>query len=314
MGAKDSTEKVLEAFDDVFADIMNALIFGGRRVVKESDLQDAQPFSYYKADGRIRGQERDVGKKWKSSNIELLSLGLENMSAYEKQMVLRVISYDGADYRNQIPPRRNPVEGKDGGDKSGENGLRFHPVITIVLNFSNTRWPENAKRLSGVLDMSEENWDAIEPWFSDYKINVVDVAFLTNEQIAMFKSDFRFIAELFVKQRTRTERTIGAGKIEHKREVLDLLSAVTGDTRFLETETIGNGESEEMNMRSMIDDWLDEGRAEGRVEGRAEGEERGLDKMLRRTVEKLMTKSDMTENQALDFLDVTEEERRRFYK
>ena len=36
--------------------------------------------------------------------------------------------------------------------------------------------------------------------------------------------------------------------------------------------------------------------------------------MLRRTVEKLMTKSDMTENQALDFLDVTEEERRRFYK
>ena len=39
---KDITEKQLEALNDVFADIINALIFNGRQVVKEDELEPAE--------------------------------------------------------------------------------------------------------------------------------------------------------------------------------------------------------------------------------------------------------------------------------
>ena len=39
---KDITEKQLEALNDVFADIINALIFNGRQVVKEDELEPAK--------------------------------------------------------------------------------------------------------------------------------------------------------------------------------------------------------------------------------------------------------------------------------
>ena len=49
MGEKDITSKTLEAFDDVFADIVNGLLFKGEQVVQEQSLVDAQPVSMYKA-------------------------------------------------------------------------------------------------------------------------------------------------------------------------------------------------------------------------------------------------------------------------
>ncbi len=38
MSEKDMTEKNLEDFDDVFADIVNVLLFNGQRLIEESDL------------------------------------------------------------------------------------------------------------------------------------------------------------------------------------------------------------------------------------------------------------------------------------
>ena len=38
MSEKDMTEKTLEDFDDVFADIVNILLFNGQRLIEESDL------------------------------------------------------------------------------------------------------------------------------------------------------------------------------------------------------------------------------------------------------------------------------------
>ena len=43
MQDKDVTEKMLEKYTDVFADILNVLLFGGRNVVDEAALKDASP-------------------------------------------------------------------------------------------------------------------------------------------------------------------------------------------------------------------------------------------------------------------------------
>ena len=40
MGQKDITEKLLEDYNDVFADIVNVLLFRGNRIVKEESLKE----------------------------------------------------------------------------------------------------------------------------------------------------------------------------------------------------------------------------------------------------------------------------------
>ena len=39
MGEKDIAEKTLEAYNDVFADIVNVLLFDGKRLVQENELE-----------------------------------------------------------------------------------------------------------------------------------------------------------------------------------------------------------------------------------------------------------------------------------
>ncbi len=62
MAEKDIAEKTLEAYNDVFADIINVLLFGGRLLVKEDELAEESIYSSYKSDGKLHAQERDVVK------------------------------------------------------------------------------------------------------------------------------------------------------------------------------------------------------------------------------------------------------------
>ena len=48
----DIAQKVLEDHKDVFADIVNGLLFQGREVVKVTDLEGAGVVSSYKAKGQ----------------------------------------------------------------------------------------------------------------------------------------------------------------------------------------------------------------------------------------------------------------------
>ena len=62
MAQKDASQKILESYNDVFSDIVNVLLFKGRKVLSEEELEDQAPRSYYKADGKIHEIERDVAK------------------------------------------------------------------------------------------------------------------------------------------------------------------------------------------------------------------------------------------------------------
>ena len=63
MGDKDLTEKILEDYNDVFADIINVLLFNGQQKVKPTSLENSAVHSQYKAeDNKLHEQERDVSK------------------------------------------------------------------------------------------------------------------------------------------------------------------------------------------------------------------------------------------------------------
>ncbi len=86
MADKDVTEKTLEAYNDVFADIMNVLLFDGERVVSPRSLQDATTVSQYKFDDQLHEQERDVAKFWKKGNVRLTLCGLENQTKIDRDI------------------------------------------------------------------------------------------------------------------------------------------------------------------------------------------------------------------------------------
>ena len=68
MGEKDLTEKILEDYNDIFADIVNVLVFKGKQRIKPEDLETGAVHSQYRSDtsGTLHEQERDVVKYWKN--------------------------------------------------------------------------------------------------------------------------------------------------------------------------------------------------------------------------------------------------------
>lgn len=69
MGQKDISEKLLEDYNDVFADIVNVLLFQGKNVVDPLALSAVKTKSQYKADdSKLHEMERDVAKHWKEED------------------------------------------------------------------------------------------------------------------------------------------------------------------------------------------------------------------------------------------------------
>ncbi|MCM1282821.1 MAG: hypothetical protein NC180_06510, partial [Muribaculaceae bacterium] len=81
MAQKDMAEKLLEDYNEVFADIVNVLLFEGERVVEPDSLLPAVAGSQYKADdGKLHEQERDIAKFWTEEGVCISLLGVENQS------------------------------------------------------------------------------------------------------------------------------------------------------------------------------------------------------------------------------------------
>ena len=223
MAQKDIIEKTLEGYNDVFADIVNGLLFDGEPVIDEKALVDATPTSMYKLDGGVHEEERDVAKYWvkqgEKVNVRISLLGMENQTKYDPDMPLRVMGYDGAAYRAELA-------GKD-----------RYPVVTLVLNFSTKRWGK-AKSLYDCLHVPEE----LRPYVSNYRINVFDIAFLTDEQISRFHNDFKIVADYFAHHRTDPDyRPTDPVKFRHTDELLKLFSVLMDDPRFEMTLTSKKG-------------------------------------------------------------------------
>ena len=214
MGQKDITEKLLEDYNDVFADIVNVLLFRGNRIVKEESLKETKVKSQYKAEaGKLHEQERDVAKYWQDGNALVAICGLENQTVEEKYMPLRVFSYDGASYRRQLL------------SENDENPIV--PVVSLVLHFGMKEW-SSSHNLKGVIDIPKE----LEPYVNDYKANIFNIAFLDDETVQMFQSDFRIVADFFVQKRKNKDYVPDEHKIKHVDEMLKLLQVLTGDDRY----------------------------------------------------------------------------------
>ena len=244
MAEKDITEKNLEALNDVFADIVNVLLFKGEQVINEKDLEADTTKSMFKADGKIHEQERDVSKFWKNGEIRISILGIENQTAQDSDMPLRVISYDGASYKQQLLDK---------------NQKKRYPVATLVLYFGTEEKWSKAKHLYDCFEVPEK----LKPFVNDYKINVFNIAFLSQKTIAMFKSDFKIIAEYFRAKRLNQKYKGSKEKLKHANETLKMFSALTGDNSFEKVYNEGNSKKGGITMCDVVERIRNDGITEG---------------------------------------------------
>lgn len=257
---KDIAEKALEENNDVFADIMNVALFGGQPVVKAHDLSDSGTRSRLKMDGKLHEQERDVAKFWKNGDIRIALCGLENQSKPDRDMVLRVIGYDGAAYKEQANQHISAYRAK-------EKPAPVYPTVTIVLYFGEERWtaPKTLR------ECFEVNIPAgLDRFIQDYQIHVFEVARLTPEQVQLFTSDFRIVADYLVQKRISKNYIASSREIRHIDSTMKLLSAITNDSRFVEeTQLLISEGKGNVNMCEVLDKIEARGIAQGEARGRA---------------------------------------------
>ena len=288
MGQKDITQKNFEAYNDVFSDIVNGTLFDGREVVKPEALVDAMAKSQYKADDNvIHEQERDVAKYWTDKNcyIRLALLGVENQLAIDMDMPLRVMGYDGSSYRDEMNNDEIVIDEATG--KKHKIRHERYPVVTIVLYFGKVPWKKPLS-LYDVLEISDD----LKPFVNDYKINLIDVPRLTEEQVKKFTSDFQIFADYFVQLNENKGYVPKDITIRHTDSFIKLMSVLTQDDKYVEIYRELSHEKEEFNMSEVLDKVEARGKAIG---------------ALNKTVEFLrviIAKNSWSKEQAMEFIGI----------
>ena len=192
-------------------------------------------------------------------------IGFENQTASDPNMPLRVMGYDGAEYRAQLLG----------------NSENLYPVVTLVLYFGHDKPWNGPLSLKERLNIPKE----FEPYVNDYKINLFQIAYLAHEQVELFQSDFKVVADYFVQKRENGDYIPSSQDLTHVQETLQLLSIMTNDNRFEEaynTNTDGQ-KGGPRNMCDVLDKvesrGIEKGIAKGVAKGKAEGEIEGKNQM-----------------------------------
>ncbi len=118
----------------------------------------------------------------------------------------------------------------------------------MVLYFGNIPW-KKYKTLLDIVEVPEE----LKPFVSDYKTNIFEIAWLSKEQVELFKSDFKIVADYFVQMRTNKDYKPSQQIIKHVNEVLQLMAVFTNDNTFEEYQNLFITKGEEVTMSGILD-------------------------------------------------------------
>ena len=213
MGTKDTTQKRLEDFEDIFADICNVLLYDGENVIKENELETVTVKDTYTAEQKIHEVERDVAKRWCHHSLHISLIGLENQTNLDYKMPMRIICYDGASYRAQL---------------NSDEAAKPYPVITIVLYMGTEKHWTAPKQLTDCFKFDKR----LTKFINNYKINVVELAWLSDEQIMKFKSEFRNFIELLRDTRLGRKPQYSPIQLKHVHELLQLMRIMSGNDEY----------------------------------------------------------------------------------
>lgn len=192
---KDVSLKTFWRDNEHFADLFNATVFNGKQVLKPDKLTemdtDVSATIHSKSYNESITRNRDVVKKM-SDGVEFNILGLEIQDKTHYAMPLRTMTYDALGYIKEYNDiKKHHKMNKDSFSSHEEflSGInksdRFHPIITLVLYYGESLW-DGPTCLS---DMMISMPDNIKAYFSDYKLNLVQI--LDSDKYTFYNEDVR---------------------------------------------------------------------------------------------------------------------------
>lgn len=278
MGQKDLTEKNLEYYPDVFADILNTLLYHGEQVVSAKELFPAPTETLYPHnDNTLHNQFHDVSKYVMQDGCIKMQYTLENETKSKRKTVLRKAGYEGAVYREQF------------------DRTESYPVISSILYWGKGYWHQ--PRSLSQLWSRQQIPNIVKEYIDDIKIHVYDMLHLPKEVRSLFKSDMRIVVDFLAEGKNYfpTQQ-----KIVHVDALLRMLNALTNDTRY---ESILQNMQEDKNkeggitMCELLDKYENRGIMRGKVESI-----RNLMETMKWTAEQAMAALKIPDNEKKQYL------------
>lgn len=236
---KDVSLKTFWRDNEHFADLFNATVFNGKQVLKPNKLTemdtDVSATIQSKSYNESIIRNRDVVKKM-SDGVEFNILGLEIQDKTHYAMPLRTMTYDALGYIKEYNDiKKHHKLNKDSFSSHEEflSGInksdRFHPIITLVLYYGESLW-DGPTCLS---DMMVSMPDNIKAYFSDYKLNLVQI--LDSDKYTFYNEDVR---DVFNIARSIYNKDIDSIFSEYKtrnvdNEVIKLISVLTATPQIM---------------------------------------------------------------------------------
>lgn len=289
MGQKDLTEKNLQYYPDVFADILNALLYDGKPMIAAEELQPAPTETlYYSQKGGLRNQFHDVSKFVSRHGSILAQYTLENETKASRKMIFRRLGYEGAVYREQLDRKTD------------------YPFIGLVLYWGRKRWtqPRSIAEYFSSRDIPLETWKYI----NNFRLQVFQMSRLPKEVRQRFTSDMRIVVDFLAEGKDYKPTT---QRIVHVEAFLLLMKNLTNDDRYealvdklIEEEKKGA----EINMCEWLDKYINQGIQQGIEQGIQQGISQGESRMLVKTIETLMANMAFSLKQACESVGSTVEE------
>lgn len=304
-----------------YADLINGFCFGGRQVVKASDLTelDSQTGQHERAGSRrgmVSGKTRNRDLIRKTAfGVNFAVIGVENQEQVHYLMPLRVMTYDAGEYQRQAARIKRKVRKQSGiTDAEYLSGFKkdskLYPCVTFVL-FYGEEW-DGSRDLHGILDFTDIP-EELRGLVSNYSINVVEIRKL--ESTENFHTDLKQVFDFirFSKDKQKLKELVenDSAYREMEESAYDVAVAFSGAEELVELKKFYK-EERNVNMcqalKEMLQDERDEGRVEGRIEGRMEVmelliqtcEELGLSKEA--TSNKIKTKFLLSDEETEDYL------------
>lgn len=258
-----------------FADLFNAVLFGGEQVVKPDNLQemDTDVSGIIMADDYklSLGRFRDVVKK-NFDGIELVVLGLEIQEHIHYGMPLRTMVYDSLGYLKEFDGVRK--WNKDNGVKAVDadeflSGIkkddRFHPIINIILYYGEKEWDGPVSLKDMMVDMPERFVDL----FADYEINLVQM--LDSGRLLFHNEDVRIlfdvVSNIYKKNIDYIYSKYDGTEVDG--ELFWMIGKITSNENMLEISREKKGES--VVMCEAWREYYDEARRDGFKSGSEQG-------------------------------------------
>jgi len=244
MGQKDLTQKQMEAYADVFADLINALLYGGQPVVLAQELKPAPTESVYDTGAKkLKNQFADISYYIVRDGRIQMQYIMENQTIPERRHVLRKAGYIGAAYRKQY------------------DAQEMYPVVQIVLYWGKRSW----KTAGGLKALLSHNPFAklTERYIDEISLHVYEMNHLSKEIREHLKSDMRIVAD-YLAEGSAYQPT--DQKIVHLEAFLQMMYALTGDARYEEMITEFEGK-EKIGMCELLDRYENRGIQKGIQKG-----------------------------------------------